>query len=117
MDNQTVKKDYYTLVKDFKNDLLACYELEELIEYFNNGDFVEIVDSFIPVYYSQLIDECYKLTGDIWSRVWLDVDELSNNYETQSPHDVLQSNLFGLYYDCIYTALKEITKENNKEEE
>ena len=117
MDNQTIKKkDGYTLIKDFKKDLLECYELEDLINNYYSGDFIEIVDSYIPVYYYQLIEECFNLTGDVWSRVWLDVSDLGDNGETQSPHDILQNNLYSLYYDCIYKALEEITEENKEEE-
>ena len=108
-------RDEYTLIKDFKVDLLACYELEKLIDEFKNNDIHELVDSFIPVYYYQLIEECFNLTGDIWARVWLNVDDFAYNGETQSPHDILQSNLYGLYYDLITQALEEITKEQEEE--
>lgn len=108
-------KDEYTLIKDFKEDLLACNDSEKLIDEFKNNDIHDLVDSFIPIYYYQVIEECFNLTGDIWNRVWLNVDEISDNGETRSPHDILASNLFGLYYDLIYKALEEITKEQEEE--
>tara|TARA_B100001939_G_scaffold279730_1_gene248380 strand:+ start:74 stop:421 length:348 start_codon:yes stop_codon:yes gene_type:complete len=115
LDNQTIKKDEYTLIKDFKEDLLMSYDVKDLLNYRNNKDIHEIVDSFIPVYYYQLIEECFNLTGDVWSRVWLNVDDFAYNGETQSPHDILQNNLYGLYYDCIYKALEEISQEQEEE--
>ena len=114
MDNQTVKKDEYTLIKDFKDDLLMSYDLEDLLDYRDNKDIHEIVDSFIPVYYYQLIEECFNLTGDIWGRIWLNVDDFAYNGETQSPHDILQKNLYGLYYDLITKAIDEIIAESEE---
>ena len=115
METKRELKDEYTLIKDFKVDLLACYEVEDLLDYHKNSDINQIVDSFIPIYYYQLIEECFNLTGDIWARVWLNVDDFAYNGETQSPHDILQSNLYGLYYDLITQALEEITKEQEEE--
>jgi len=115
LDNQTIKKDEYTLIKDFKEDLLMSYDVEDLLDYRDNKDIHEIVDSFIPVYYHQLIEECFNLTGDIWNRIWLNIDDFAYNGETQSPHDILQNNLYGLYYDCIYKALEEIAQEQEEE--
>ena len=114
METKRELKDEYTLIKDFKVDLLACYEVEELLDYHKNSDINQIVDSFIPIYYYQLIEECFNLTGDIWNRVWLNVDDFANNGETQSPHDILQGNLYGLYYDLVYKALEEIAEEQQK---
>ena len=104
-------------IQDVKEDLKASYHIEELISAFDNSDYHEMTESFMPVYYAQLIKECTELDGSLWRRVWLDVDEFAQGNGEQSPHDLLQANLFGLYSDAVYSALEEIKKENPDSEE
>jgi len=103
------------LVADVKADLLECYHTEELISAYDSSDYHEMIDSFIPVYYAQLIKECSELDGSLWRRVWLESDEFGHGAET--PHDMLQANLFGLYSDAVFSALQEIKEETKTEEE
>lgn len=105
------------LVADVKADLLECYHTEELISAYDNSEFHELVESFIPIYYAQLIKECNELDGSLWRRVWLEVDEFANGNGELSPHDLLQANLFGLYYDAVGSALEEIKEDTETEEE
>ena len=103
------------LVADVKADLLECYHTEELISAYDSSDYHEMIESFIPVYYAQLIEKCNDLDGSLWRRVWLESDEFGHGAD--NPHDMLQANLFGLYSDAVYTALQEIKEETETEEE
>ena len=60
------------LVADVKADLLECYHTEELISAYDSSDYHEMIDSFIPVYYAQLIKECSELDGSLWRRSLLE---------------------------------------------
>ena len=104
-------------VSDVKEDLKSSYHIEELISAFDNSDYHEMTESFMPVYYAQLIKECTELDGNLWRRVWLEVDEFAQGNGEQSPHDLLQANLFGLYSDAVISALGEIKNESSESEE
>lgn len=104
-------------IQDVKEDLKSSYHIEELISAFDNSEYHELTEGFMPVYYAQLIKECTELEGSLWRRVWLNVDEFAQGNGEQSPHDLLQANLYGLYSDAVYLALEEIKKENTDTEE
>ena len=105
----------YDLIEDIKSDLIASYSIEELRASFEDSEFHEISESFVSVYYYQLIEQCFALTGDVWSEVWLE----SSDYglENPSPFEVLQSNLYDLYYRLVGQALEEILEGQEPEEE
>lgn len=105
------------LIDEVKADLLESYTKDELKEAFENSDYHEMAESFISVYYAQLIKQCTELDGSLWNRVWLDVDEFAKGREELTPHDLLQANLFGLYSDAVYSALEKINSSSESEEE
>jgi hypothetical protein len=105
------------LIDEVKADLLESYTKDELKSAFDNSDHHEMTESFIPVYYAQLIEKCNDLDGSLWRRVWLEVDEFAQGSGELSPHDLLQANLFGLYSDAVYSALEKINSSSKSEEE
>jgi len=107
----------YDLIEDIKSDLIASYTIEELRASFEDSDFNEIVDSFIPVYYYQLIEKCFALVGEEWSEVWLNVSDFSYGLENPSPFDILQGNLYDLYHRLVGQAMEEILEGQEPEEE
>jgi len=107
-DTQNKKRDFYNIVSDVKEDLLACYEVDYLKMKYSESDYNELAESFLSVYYYQTIEDAFNLTGDVWSRVWLDVDEFSYGKENPTAFDIIQGNLFGVYYDAVIKAIEEI---------
>ena len=107
----------YDLIEDIKSDLIASYSIEELRASFEDSDFNEIVDSFIPVYYYQLIEKCFALVGEEWSEVWLNGSDYLNEKHNPSPFDILQANLYNLYNRLVGQAMEEILEGKKPEEE
>ena len=107
----------YQLIEDIKSDLIASYSIEELRACFEDLDWFEIAESFVSVYYYQLIEQCFALTGEEWSEVWLNGSDYLNEKHNPSPFDILQGNLHDLYYRLVGQALEEILEGQEPEEE
>lgn len=113
-DTQNKKRDFNNIVSDVKEDLLACYSVSDLRIKYGENDFNELAESFLSVYYYQTIEDAFNLTGDVWSRVWLDVDEFSIGKESPTAFDIIQGNLFGVYYGAVSQAIEEIIESELK---
>ena len=107
----------YQLIEDIKSDLIASYSIEELRASHEDLDWHEISESFVSVYYYQLIEQCFALVGEEWSEVWLNVSDYSYGLENPSPFDILQGNLYNLYHRLVGQALEEILEGQEPEEE
>jgi len=107
----------YDLIEDIKSDLIASYSIEELRACYEDLDWFEIAESFVSVYYYQLIEQCFALTGEEWSEVWLNGSDYLNEKHNPSPFDILQSNLYNLYHRLVGQALEEILEGQEPEKE
>jgi hypothetical protein len=107
----------YDLIEDIKSDLIASYSIEELRASLEDLDWHEISESYVSVYYYQLIEQCFSLVGEEWSEVWLNVSDYSYGLENPSPFDILQGNLYDLYHRLVGQALEEILEGQEPEEE
>ena len=105
----------YDIIIDVKEDLLGCYEVNDLKERYENNDLNELAESFLSVYYYQTIEDAFNLIGEVWSRVWLDVDEFSIGKDNATAFDIVQGNLFGVYYDAVSKAIEEIIESEVEE--
>lgn len=107
----------YDLIEDIKSDLIASYSIEELRASLEDLDYYEISESYVSVYYYQLIEQCFALVGEEWSEVWLNGSDYSHGLENPSPFDILQDNLYNLYHRLVGQALEEILEGQEPEEE
>ncbi len=107
----------YQLIEDIKSDLIASYSIEELRASLEDLDWHEISESFVSVYYYQLIEQCFALVGEEWSEVWLNASDYSYGLENPSPFDILQGNLHDLYHRLVGQAMEEILEGQEPEEE
>ena len=107
----------YQLIEDIKSDLIAFYSIEELRASLEDLDWYEISESYVSVYYYQLIEQCFALVGEEWSEIWLNVSDYSYGLENPSPFDILQGNLYELYHRLVGQAMEEILEGQKPEEE
>jgi hypothetical protein len=109
------KRSMLEIIIDVKENLLSCYEVDYLKERYENSDFHELAESFLSVYYHQTIEDAFNLVGDVWSRVWLEVDEFSIGKDDATAFDIVQGNLYGVYYDAVSEAIEDIIESEVKE--
>lgn len=109
------KKSMLEIIIDVKEDLLGCYEVADLKERYENSDFHELAESFLSVYYYKTLEDAFNLVGEVWSRVWLEVDEFSIGKDNATALDIVQGNLYGVYYDAVSKAIEEIIESEVEE--
>jgi hypothetical protein len=99
-------------MNDYINDIAT-----EIAEEINNNEnsyphdlAVEIVDSYVPIYNSRVIEFANELEGQDWSDVWLGATYMEFQHEGDNIIRQLQINIFQLLYEkvCSHEKLKEL---------
>ena len=89
----------------------AKEELAERIRDHPDEDHVdaihEIADSFVPVYFHELVMVCATAYGDAWSSLWLEQSEIGPAFDgSPTPVNILAGNLYDLVSNALHEYLQ-----------